>query len=63
MVKALLAAMVIFGILVGWVWVQQLYLAFSRHNPELGPFRAEGGGCGSGGCACGGGQCSRNESA
>ena len=59
MAKVLIASAVIFGVLAGWVWVQQIYIAFSRRNPELGPFRAEGGGCGSGGCTCSGRRCSR----
>jgi hypothetical protein len=60
MVEVLIAAAVIFGVLAGWVWVQQAYTEFARRNPMLGPFRQENGGCGdNGGCACGGGQCGR----
>jgi len=58
MVRFLLASLMIFGVLVGWVWVQLTYARFAARNPELGPFRSEGGGCGSGGCSCGNGHCS-----
>ena len=59
MVRVLLATLVIFGVLAGWVWVQQAYAAFARRNPDLGPFRQEGGACGSGNCACSGGHCTK----
>ncbi len=59
MVDVLIAAAVIFGVLAGWVAVQQAYRVFARRNPMLGPFRREDGGCGDGGCACSGGQCGR----
>jgi len=58
MVKALIACLIIFTVLTGWVWVQQRYAAFTRQNPHLGPFRAAEGSCG-GGCACKGGLCER----
>ncbi|MDD3530814.1 MAG: chemotaxis protein [Gallionellaceae bacterium] len=46
-------------LLLGWIVVQRVYRLFARRHPELGPFRAEGGGCGccSQGDACGGGAC------
>jgi len=56
MAKILIASVVIFGVLAGWVWVQQRYAAFARHNPRLGPFRTPDGSCG-GGCACQHGHC------
>ncbi len=56
MLRALIASLVIFAVLVGWIWVQQRYAAFARQNPQLGPFRSADGGCG-GGCSCKGGQC------
>ncbi|MBK8637892.1 MAG: hypothetical protein IPN92_06240 [Chromatiaceae bacterium] len=56
MANALIASLVIFAVLAGWVWVQQRYAAFARQNPKLGPFRAPDGSCG-GGCACKNGQC------
>ena len=55
MAKAILAAGVIFGVMVGWLYVQDLYRRFARRHPELGPYRSEGG-CG-GSCACGKGSC------
>lgn len=58
MVKFLAASLIIFGVLAGWIWVQQAYAAFARRNPELGPFRRGEGGC-RGGCSCSGGQCTR----
>ena len=61
MAEFLLASAIIFGVLAGWIWVQQAYAAFARRNPDLGPFRPEGGGCG-GGCSCGGGHCRRGGS-
>jgi hypothetical protein len=56
MANFLMASIVIFAILVGWVWVQQRYAAFARQNPRLGPFRPADGSCG-GGCACKQGHC------
>lgn len=50
-------AIAIFGIV-----VQRLYEGFARRNPELGPFRESGGGCGAcSGGSCGGGQCSTSK--
>ena len=62
MAKVLIADAVIFGVLAAWVWVQQAYAAFARRHPELGPFRREGAGCGSGGCGCSGKRCDPRES-
>ncbi len=59
MVRFLLASGVIFGALVGWLYVQELYRRFAAQHPELGPFRSEGAGCG-GGCACSGNRCDRS---
>jgi hypothetical protein len=58
MVKALVATLVIFCVMVGWLWVQGAYARFAARHPDLGPYRTEGGGCG-GGCACHGGACGR----
>ncbi len=55
MVKAILAGGVIFGVMVGWLYVQELYRRFARRHPELGPYRGEGG-CG-GSCSCRKGGC------
>jgi hypothetical protein len=58
MARALVAALAIFAILVGWLWVQRTYARFAASHPELGPFRTPDGSCG-GGCACKGGSCER----
>jgi hypothetical protein len=42
----LLAMLIIFGLLAGWIGVQHLYREFARRHPEFGPAREEGGGCG-----------------
>lgn len=55
MADFLLTSLVIFGVMVGWLYVQDLYRRFARRHPELGPFRREGG-CG-GGCSCRQGSC------
>ncbi|NCA69715.1 MAG: hypothetical protein EOM91_06325 [Sphingobacteriia bacterium] len=54
MAKLLLAPLIIFAVLAGWVWVQRLYSRFALRHPELGPFRREGG------CSCGSGHCERS---
>ncbi len=58
MLDYLLACGVIFVVLYGWLSVQALYRRFANNNPQLGPFREEGGGCG-GSCSCSGGSCKR----
>lgn len=50
--KLLLTIGLILGLLLAWIGVQRFYARFARRNPELGPFRGEGGGCG--GCSPGG---------
>lgn len=57
MANFLAASLIIFAVLAGWVWVQQIYAAFAARHPELGPFRSE-----EGGCACGNGHCERPSS-
>ena len=42
----LVAMLVIFGLLAGWIGVQHLSRVFARRHPEFGPAREEGGGCG-----------------
>jgi hypothetical protein len=54
MVNFLLASLMIFAVLVGWVWVQRIYAAFAARHPQLGPFRSA-----DGGCSCGSGHCER----
>ncbi len=58
MVKFLIATTIIFFVLVGWLYVEDLYRRFSRRHPELGPYRQDGGGCGDGCCSCSNGSCS-----
>ena len=53
--KAFVAVALIFGVMILGVAVERLYRAFAARNPQLGPFRKEGGGCGN--CSCGGGDC------
>lgn len=60
MARFIVASLVIFGVLWGWIWVQGAYARFAARHPELGPFRGEGGGCG-GGCCQGQGHCERHE--
>ena len=52
MADVLLAPLIVFAVLAGWVWVQWLYARFAAANPQLGPFRRE-----DGGCSCGSRQC------
>ena len=42
----LLAVIVIFAVLSGWVGVQNLSRRFAVRHPELGPYREKAGGCG-----------------
>jgi len=55
MAEFLAASVVIFAVMVGWLYVQDLYRRFAQRNPELGPFRSEGGCDGS--CSCHQGTC------
>ncbi|WP_167752454.1 hypothetical protein [Thiorhodococcus mannitoliphagus] len=54
MAKFLLAPLVVFVVLAGWVAVQRIYARFAASHPQLGPYRPEGGGC-----SCGSGHCER----
>ncbi|QIK38439.1 hypothetical protein GWK36_11130 [Caldichromatium japonicum] len=45
MVKLLLAPLVVFAVLAGWVWIESLYARFQARYPQLGPFRNPEGGC------------------
>jgi hypothetical protein len=49
----LLTMGIILLLLLGWTGVQQLARAFALRHPELGAYREENGGCGSGNCSCG----------
>lgn len=57
MVKVMLASAVILVILVGWLYVEEIYRRFAKQHPELGPYRDKNGGCGGGDCACHTGSC------
>lgn len=59
MAKVVIASLVIFGILLGWIWVQGAYARFAARHPDLGPYRGEGGACG-GGCCSGKDHCDRD---
>ena len=48
----------IFGLMLAGILVERLYRRFAARNPQLGPFRSEGGKCGS--CS-GGSGCSSSE--
>jgi len=55
----LIAPLLVFLMLGGWLLVQAIARHFARRHPEFGPAREEGGGCGSG-CRCSSGQgCTR----
>lgn len=56
MAEFVLTSVVIFAVMVGWLYVQDLYRRFAQSHPELGPFRKEGGCDGS--CSCRQGSCS-----
>ena len=59
MLDFLIAPLLIFLVLTGWVLVQRAVRLFALRHPEFGPAREEGGGCGSG-CMCsGGGSCKK----
>jgi hypothetical protein len=57
MLDFLIAPLLVFVILTGWIAVQHIARLFARRHPEFGPNREEGGGCGRG-CSCSaGGNC------
>ena len=60
MLDALLAAILILLLLLGWVWVQQRARDYAARHPEFGPAREEGSGCGSS-CGCSGKHCTRRD--
>ncbi|MBF0471010.1 MAG: chemotaxis protein [Gammaproteobacteria bacterium] len=49
--KLLVTTLLILTLLVGWLAVQFMARRHASLHPELGPFREEGGGCGSH-CRC-----------
>ena len=60
MAEFVLTSLVIFTVLAGWLYVQDVYRRFAARHPELGPYRQEGG-CG-GSCSCSQENCSVPES-
>lgn len=48
----LIAMTAVMGLLLLWASVQAIARRFAERHPHLGPFREEGGGCGSGNCSC-----------
>ncbi|MCB1785356.1 MAG: hypothetical protein H6953_09925 [Chromatiaceae bacterium] len=54
MAEFLAASAVIFAVLVGWLYVQDLYRRFAARHPQWGPFRSEATCQGSCGCHQGG---------
>ena len=60
MLDYLLAFVLIFLILIGWILIQQASRRFAQHHPQFGPVKEEGSGCGKS-CLCKGGQCERNK--
>ena len=55
MVDVLMTSALIFVVMVGWLYVQEVYRRFAERHPELGPFRQEGDCDGS--CSCSSGSC------
>ncbi|TNF95089.1 MAG: chemotaxis protein [Gammaproteobacteria bacterium] len=51
MIKTLIAMVLIFILLLGWLVVQAMARNFARKHPEFGPAREEGQGCGTS-CLC-----------
>ena len=60
MLDYLLASLLIFLLLLGWILVQQASRRFALRHPLFGPAKEEGSGCGKS-CLCKGGQCARNK--
>lgn len=60
MTRYFVAMLLVPGLLLGWILVQEVARRFARAHPELGPFREEGGGCG-GNCGCHGGGCQKRK--
>ncbi len=58
--KYFIAMLTVPLLLVGWLLIQQLGRRFARENPQLGPYREEGGGCGTS-CGCKSSSCQRRE--
>lgn len=54
LIRYFIAMLFMLGVLILWFMVQKFSRQFASANPEFGPAREEGGGCGGGGkCNCG----------
>ena len=51
-IQTIIAALIILGMLSGWIAVQHLARWFAAKHPEFGPAREEGEGCGALICLC-----------
>ncbi|WP_419586037.1 chemotaxis protein [Thiolapillus sp.] len=60
MLKMLIAFAVIFLLMLVWILVQQAARSYAARNPELGPAKEEGLGCGKN-CGCKGGSCRNSD--
>lgn len=56
--KYLIAMVLTLLLLAGWCLVQQWARWFAQRNPEFGPAKEEGGGCGKS-CDCSNGHCQK----
>jgi hypothetical protein len=52
LINILIAFLIIFGALAGWIGVQSLSRAYAARHPEYGPAREDGEGCGGLFCLC-----------
>ena len=55
----LIAMMLVPGLLLVWIIIQQLARRSAKLRPELGDYREEGGGCGKS-CGCSTGNCKKS---
>ena len=58
MLNFIIAVLVIFGLLAGWIFVQQAARQFAARHPQFGPAKEEGLGCGKN-CGCQAGRCNK----
>ncbi len=58
MLNFLIAMGIIFGLMIGWVFVQQAARKYAAKHPEFGAAKEEGLGCGKS-CGCKGGLCEK----
>ncbi len=58
MLNFIIAVLAIFGLLTGWILVQQAARKFAARHPQFGPAKEEGLGCGKT-CGCQPGSCTK----